>query len=65
MDIKDKLYSMFILGTQGGGYEKLLAHPLGGLIFFTHDIQSKEQFKNLISNIKTKAKYLLQYQEQY
>lgn len=50
---------MFILGTQGGGYEKHLAHPLGGLIFFTHDIQSKEQFKNLISNIKTKAKYPL------
>ena len=59
MDIKDKLYSMFILGTQGGGYEKLLTHPLGGLIFFTHDIQSKEQFKNLIKNIKNKAKYPL------
>lgn len=59
MDIKDKLYSMFILGTQGGGYEKLLTHPLGGLIFFTHDIQSKEQFKNLIKNIKNEAKYPL------
>ena len=55
MDIKDKVYSMFIIGTDGGGYEKALSHPLGGLIFFTHDIQSKEQFKNLVDEIKSKA----------
>lgn len=55
MDIKDKVYSMFIIGTDGGGYEKALSHPLGGLIFFTHDIQTKEQFKNLVGKIKTKA----------
>ncbi len=55
MDIKDKVYSMFIIGTDGGGYEKALSHPLGGLIFFTHDIQTKEQFKNLVGKIKTGA----------
>ncbi len=55
MDLKDKIYSMFILGTEGEGYKKALAHPLGGLIFFTHDIHSKEQFKNLVSEIKSKA----------
>ena len=59
MDIKDKLYSMFILGCEGGGYEKILTHPLGGLIFFTKDIQSKEQFKALIKNIKAKSSYPL------
>ncbi len=55
MDLIDKVYSMFIIGTEGGGYEKALSHPLGGLIFFTHDIQSKEQFKTLIKDIKNKA----------
>lgn len=55
MDIKDKVYSMFIIGTDGGGFEKALSHPLGGLIFFTHDIQSKTQFKNFIDGIKSKS----------
>ena len=55
MNLIDKVYSMFIIGTEGGGYEKALSHPLGGIIFFTHDIQSKEQFKNLIKNVKKKS----------
>ena len=59
IDIIDKLCSMFILGTQGDGYKTLLTRPLGGLIFFTHDIQSKNQFKNLIIDIKKSAKYPL------
>ena len=59
MDLKDKVYSMFILGTAGGGYEKALKRPLGGLIFFTYDIESKEQFKKLISDIKKKASHPL------
>ena len=46
IDIIDKLCSMFILGTQGDGYKTLLTRPLGGLIFFTHDIQSKNQFNS-------------------
>lgn len=59
MKIEDKIYSMFILGCEGGGYEKLLSRPLGGLIFFTKDILSKEQFKTLIKNIKEKSAYPL------
>lgn len=46
---------MFILGTDGGGYEKTLAKGLGGIIFFTKDIQSSDEFRKLISNIKSKA----------
>ena len=59
MDIKDKVYSMFIIGTDGGGYEKALFYPLGGLIFFTHDIQSKDQFKTFVNEIKKKASFPL------
>ncbi len=59
MDIKDKVYSMFIIGTDGGGYEKALSYPLGGIIFFTHDIQTKSQFKALIGDIKKKASFPL------
>ena len=59
MDIKDKVYSMFIIGTDGGGYEKALFYPLGGLIFFTHDIQTKDQFKTLVNDIKKKATFPL------
>lgn len=55
MDLKTKLYQMFILGTEGDGYIQALENGLGGIIFFTKDIQSKDQFKNLISDIKSKA----------
>ena len=55
MDLKTKLYQMFILGTDGGGYEKALAKGLGGIIFFTKDIQSSDEFRKLISDIKSKA----------
>lgn len=53
MDLKQKLYQMFILGTDGEGYKEALQNNLGGIIFFTHDIQSVQQFKKLISDIKT------------
>ncbi len=52
MDIREKLYQMFILGTTGGGYKKALENNLGGIIFFKDDIQSVEQFKALINDIK-------------
>ena len=55
MDLKTKLYQMFILGTEGDGYMQVLEKGLGGMIFFTKDIQSKDQFKNLVSDIKSKA----------
>ena len=55
MDLKTKLYQMFILGTEGDGYIQALEKGLGGMIFFTKDIQSKDQFKNLVSDIKSQA----------
>ena len=53
IDLKTKLYQMFILGTDGGGYIKALQSGLGGIIFFTHDIKSKEQFSVLVKGIKS------------
>ena len=54
-DLRTKLYQMFILGTEGGEYEQALSKGLGGIIFFTKDIQSSEQFRKLISGIKSKS----------
>ncbi len=56
-DLKTKLYQMFILGTDGDGYKDALAKGLGGIIFFTHDIKSPEQFKTLTQKIKKMAKF--------
>ena len=54
------IYRKFILGTGGAEnrkyFEKALAKGLGGVIFFTRDIDSGEQFKNLISRIKSRSK---------
>lgn len=47
LNLKQKLYQMFILGTEGDGYIDALKNNLGGIIFFTHDIQSENQFKML------------------
>lgn len=55
MDLRKKLYQMFILGTEGGGYKEALKNNLGGIIFFTADIQNPEQFKTLIENCKSFA----------
>ena len=55
MDIRSKLYQMFILGTSGGGYEKALENNLGGIIFFTPDIQNEEQFKTMIQKCRSLA----------
>lgn len=55
MNLRQKLYQMFILGTDGDGYKQALKDGLGGIIFFTKDIQTPEQFKNLIKNIKSEA----------
>ena len=53
--MREKLYQMFILGTEGGAYKKALQDGLGGIIFFTKDIENKEQFKNLILECKNLA----------
>lgn len=55
VDLKTKLYQMFILGLDGGEYENALMQGLGGVIFFTKDIHSKEQFKELINDIKLQS----------
>ncbi len=52
VDLKTKLYQMFILGTEGGVYKQALSFGLGGIIFFTKDIETSAQFKNLINEIK-------------
>lgn len=56
VDLKTKLYQMFILGTDGDGYKEALGKGLGGIIFFTKDIQTSQQFKNLINDIKSQSK---------
>ncbi len=53
--MKQKLYQMFILGCDGDGYEQALQMGLGGIIFFTKDIQSAEQFSGLIAKIKSQS----------
>lgn len=54
-DLKTKFYQMLILGTEGNLYKNLLTQGLGGIIFFTKDIQSNSQFKELIKNIRLKS----------
>lgn len=48
------VYQMFILGT-GEALDESLKKGLGGVIFFTKDIQSREQFKSLVRDIKSKS----------
>lgn len=45
------IYQKFILGT-GSELDSALKKGLGGVIFFTKDIESREQFKRLIDKIK-------------
>ncbi|MCM1004196.1 MAG: hypothetical protein NC408_07635 [Candidatus Gastranaerophilales bacterium] len=47
------VYQMFILGC--GNLDEALAKGLGGVIFFTRDINNENSFKNLIKDIKSKA----------
>lgn len=55
--LRTQLYQMFILGLDDEGkYKELLEEGLGGIIFFTKDILSKEQFCNLIKDIKSTSK---------
>lgn len=54
--LKEKLYQMFILGTEGDYLNKALENGLGGVIFFTKDIKTPAQFKNLTDEIKSASK---------
>lgn len=62
VDIKTKLYQMFILGLDGDNLKEnpnlinALKNGLGGVIFFTQNIKTTEQFKDLVKNIKSEAK---------
>ncbi len=59
--LKNKIYQMFILGMGGENlYDNAnlvhaLEQNLGGVIFFTQNIKTSEQFKELIKNIKTES----------
>lgn len=55
-ELKKQLYQMFILGLEGEGYKQALKEGLGGVIFFTKDIHTPEQFRTLINDIKQSAK---------
>ena len=45
------VFQMFILGT-GEYLDEALKNGLGGVIFCTRDIDSKNSFINLVNNIK-------------
>ena len=45
------VWQMFILGT--GNLDEALKKGLGGVIFFSKDIQTESQIKNLISDMKS------------
>ena len=61
LTLKQKISQMFISGFYSEDYghneyfTELIKSGLGGVIFFTHNIRSKEQFKNLISELKKEA----------
>ncbi len=59
--IKNKVYQMFVLGLEGEELKEnqnlinALQNGLGGVIFFTQNIQTTKQFKKLIENVKNEA----------
>lgn len=55
--LREKLYQMFITGY-GEYTSQALKDGLGGVIFFSKDIKSTEQFSNLINKLKQDAKIL-------
>ncbi len=58
MNLKQKIAQMFITGYSGSDFKAcpefmtLLSSGLGGVIFFTQNIESKEQFKSQIDELK-------------
>lgn len=52
--LSEKVFQMFITGT-GNNLDYALKNGLGGVIFFTRDIDSKVQFSDLINEIKRKS----------
>ncbi len=62
LTLKEKISQMFIVGFNGKNFESdrffmtLLNLKLGGVIFFTQNIESEKQFKELIINLSKTAK---------
>ena len=56
MEIIQKVYQMFVLGCKGNNLKMALNKGLGGIIFFTDDIHSKENFKLLVKNLSCLSK---------
>ena len=61
LTLKQKISQMFIVGFVGQffnlnkNFVDMIENGLGGVIFFSHNITSEKQFKNLIQNISEKA----------
>lgn len=59
LTLKQKISQMFITGFKGNEpdcyFNKIVQLGLGGVIFFTYNIESEKQFKTLISNISKHA----------
>ena len=61
LTLKQKISQMFITGFTGKNYTsnkqftELLTQGLGGVIFFSHNIESEKQFKDLISDLTKNA----------
>lgn len=61
---KNKIYQMFTMGLDGEDLKlnpnliQALNEGLGGVIFFTQNIKTKEQFKTLITDIKKEAEII-------
>lgn len=62
INLKNKIYQMFILGLEGpelannANLVSALEEGLGGVIFFTQNIQNVSQFKQLVQDIKVKSR---------
>lgn len=63
IELKEKILQMFVMGLEGLELEgnpnliDALKNGLGGVIFFTQNIKTSNQFKSLIIDIKNSAKY--------
>ncbi len=61
LNLKQKISQMFILGFEGKDFSKnqyfktLLNNGLGGVIFFSSNIETEKQFKDLIDKISKEA----------
>ena len=61
LTLKQKINQMFICGYEGLNYTankyfiSMLSNGLGGVIFFSHNIDSENQFKETINNLKNSS----------